>query len=450
MRGKILTFFLIAISVSQCFGFGLSFGEDGGIDVRIIAVVGNRPILSTELDQTVLAMGYQLPKDSSDFYQLYASVLQDLINEELIYQSALEESLEIDDATIQSEFSARWDSLVAKYGGEKNLADTLAKEGLSISEFKHKVKEQVRTGMLKQLYIQKHIGFVEISDEDVKKFYEQNKDSLGEYPAQAHLYAILIAPPDDSLLWMSALRRANDIIEKLNSGERFAEVAEKFSDDPATKSLGGKIGKFALADLPENFRNAVEKMKTGEHSMPIKGDEGYHILKLLSRKDNTVEIAHIFLKKPSPQEGAHQIALSIYDSLKAGADFSDFVKKYSADSISAEAGGEVGWYPLSYIEQVASLLDSSSDIGVQSSEDNEAKWYNKILPPIPEQNGWVIYRISGIKSAEPLNLETHGDIIREMARRDAFNKKLKKILKNLREQIFVEIRDEKIKEFMKE
>ncbi len=69
---------------------------------------------------------------------------------------------------------------------------------------------------------------------------------------------------------------------------------------------------------------------------------------------------------------------------------------------------------------------------------------------MPEQDGWAIYRITGIKSAEKLNLETHKDIIREMARRDAFSKKLKNTLKNLRKQIFVEIHDERIKAYMNE
>ncbi len=448
MKNILITTFILLAAVSLSFAFGLSFRDDGTVDVQIVAVVGDKPILSSELDQTVLAMGYPLPKDSTKFYKLYADVLNDLINEKLIYQAALAESLEVDDQTVQSEFSARWDTLTAQYGSEAKLADTLAKEGLTLSEFKYKVKEQVRTGLLKQMFIQKHIGFVEVSDEDVEKFFQQNKDSLGEYPAQAHLYAILVAPPSDSVLQNDTQMRALNAIAELKRGKNFETLAKEISEDPATKSLGGKIGEFAIGDLPKNFQNAISKLKVGEFSQPIKGEEGYHILKLLSRKGDKVEIAHIFFKTPSAQDGAHEIANAIYDSISAGGDFSEFVKKYSADSASAAAGGEVGWYPLSSVEQIISAVDTTFDKALQSGANNETRLFDKTLPPVPEQNGWAIYRITGIKAAEPLNLETHGDIIREMARKDAFSKKLKKTLKNLRKQIFVEIRNEKIKSFM--
>lgn len=457
MKNVAITILAVLFFSSGLFGFGLSFREDGGVDIRIVAVVGNRTILSSELDQAVFAMGYELPEDSLQLFRMYGQVLQDLINEELIYQAALAESIEVDAQTIKSEFSARWDTLTARFGGEERLADTLKKEGFSISEFKYKVKEQVKVGLLKQMYIQKHIGFVEVSDDDVKNFYEQNSDSLGEYPAQAHLFAILITPPPDSVLMMEAHRKAMQAYEMLQMGTDFEQLADSMSDDANTKGFGGKIGKFKIEDLPEEFQNVISKMSVGEYSVPVASAEGYHIIKLLAHSGDTVELAHIFFKTPSPQEAARLLAEAIYDSAvssnRSGIGeerFTELVQRYSADSASAASGGDVGWFPLSAISQIAATIDTSIDRALQTSSTTESHIINKIIPPLPEANGWVIYKVSEIKPAERITLSSHKDIVREMARRTAFMDKLKRILKRLREQIYVEVRDERIAPYIEQ
>lgn len=450
---RIFTFISIILGLvsGAVFGFGLSFREDGGVDVTVIAVVGDRTILSTELDHVVLASGYEIPEDSTEFYSLYGRILSDLLNEELIYQAALDESLEIDDQMIETEFTSRWDSLVARFGGETALQDTLEKEGLSIPEFKYKVKEQVRIGLLKQLYIQWHIGYVEVSDEDIRDYLESNRDSIGNYPAQVHLFAILISPPSDSICFESARNRADSAYSLLEKGREFVEIAQMLSDDDRTCSTGGKIGKFKGDDLPEAFVQAIDGLSPGEHSKPVSGGEGYHIIQVISRDGDNVELAHLFFEPSPAMELARETADDVYNLAVTDADFAELVIEYSSDSATIEKSGEVGWFPLSVVLQTMALVDTALAMQLlQDDSSNEAAIEGKILPPMPELNGWAIYKIAEFQPSEEISIEKHRDFLREIARREKFIERLKRMLGKLKEQIYVDIRDKRLAPYVQD
>jgi len=424
---KLVCIVILIIALGELFGFGLSFRDDNSVDIQIVAVVGSKPILTSELDQLLMVSGIEIPDDSTAFYALYAQILTELINEELVYQAAESESLDVDEEMLQQEFEARWDTLTAQFGGENSLADTLAAEGLSVSSFKRKVKSQVRTGIMKQLYIQNHVAVVEVSDDDVAVFFTQYRDSLADYPMQVGLVGILLTAPADSLGWISALGRADSIHRELESGKDFATAAAEHSDDARTASDAGTLGEFDIDDLPEHFNIAIQSMEANSFSEPIKGDEGYHILKLLSRTEDKVDISHIFTKIPDSDESALEIANMVYDSARTGADFDRLVETYCTEGELKDEGGAIGLFPVTALPPAIALVAESLGVGT-------------VIPPIPQAENWVVYKIAEIIPPEPMSLEKHSDVLREMARRDKFTDRLNKLIDVLRSRIYVDIR----------
>ncbi len=426
---------LLLISIS-CLGEFLSYNENGDVVVTVVAVVGNEPILSLELDEIVRTSGMEIPKDSLKMFKVYGSLLSEMIKEKIVLQAARTESLDLDMEIIEKEFSARWDSFLIRFGGVKALAETLANEGLTITEFKRQFKEQISNGIIKQTYIQKKLGFIEVSDKDVKEFFNDYQDSLPQMPEQFLLGVILISSLSDSTRWEIALKKTLEPMRQIKAGIDFSEVATEYSEDDVSRTSGGNIGSFSLQDLPESFKETVKKMKAGQFSDAVIGQRGYHIIKLLNRGENTVELAHIFLKLPDAESAAIFVANAVYDSAISGVEFSTLVKNHSDDSVSAQKGGELGWVSAEvFPNEILSFVDSA---GVGA-----------VIPPLLQPEGVAIYRIADIKESHSLKLEEDMDVIREFARQWKFNQKLDRIINNLKENIYVEIKDNRFKPYIK-
>ncbi|MCD6595166.1 peptidylprolyl isomerase [bacterium] len=427
---------IIASLFGSIWGFGLSFKDDGSVDTKIVAVVGNKPILSSELDQMLLTSAVEIPKDSSDVYKLYGQILGELIDEELVYQSALAESIEVDEDMLKQEFSARWDSFVVRFGTEKALAETLTQEGMSIVSFKKKVKNQVKMGLLKQMYIQKHITETEVSDEELRKFYDDYKDSLGEYPEQIELSAILISLPSDSIIFEQTRKVAQKIYDTLVSGIEFNRAVQNFSQDEITMKDNGELGEFSIDDLPQNFKNAIDKLKTGEYSKPVKSEKGYHILKLIFRKNNKVKLAHIFVELPIRNDFAKQIANAVYDSARNGTDFQTLLIHHTADSSLLANNGKLGTFPATALPPALETIADSLGAGT-------------VIPPLQQNGQWAVFRIDNIIPEEPMTLDKHANFIRQLARRKKFSDKLSRLIEKLHQQIYVEVKDKKIAPYVR-
>ena len=436
MRKLIFTIALFLVFSSLISARWLSYRDDGTVDITIVAVVEQKPILSSELDQVVMSSGITPPEDSVEFFKFYAQVLSQIINEQLILEAARAESVQVDDELVEAEFNARLDSLINRFGGEEVLAESLKAEGMNINQFRVQLRQQIKDGLMKQAYIQKHLGFIEVSDDEVKEFYELYKDSLPPLPRQLFIQAILIPPQDDSVCWKLARNDAYKAYELLKHGKPFKAVAESLSDDLNTRESGGYLGKFALEDIPKAFRTAVLNLGAGSFSKPLRGDRGYHIVRVLSRRGKKVELAHIFFERPSPEAAAMRIAMAVYDSARSGVEFTELVKKYSADSASAAKNGNVGWISEEALpKEMLAIIDSVGE--------------GTVLPPVPERNGVAIYRIKTISPPRKLSLEKDMDILRRFAKQWKMNKRLEAIIDELKEKFYVEIRDKRLEPFLK-
>lgn len=74
--------------------------------------------------------------------------------------------------------------------------------------------------------------------------------------------------------------KSNELLERINKGADFGEVAKKHSDDPASGANGGSLGEFPKGTMVSAFEKALDKLKPGEISKPVLSPFGYHIIKL--------------------------------------------------------------------------------------------------------------------------------------------------------------------------
>lgn len=121
----------------------------------------------------------------------------------------------------------------------------------------------------------------DIKDSEVKKYYED------EITGDIKVKHILISPDttddmtseDKTKAEEKAKKKAEDLIKKLDKGEKFAELAKKNSDDTATAKKGGDLGWITKGDMVEEFDAAAFKLKKGKYTTsPVKTTYGYHII----------------------------------------------------------------------------------------------------------------------------------------------------------------------------
>ncbi len=100
---------------------------------------------------------------------------------------------------------------------------------------------------------------------------------------------------------MKAYQKIADIKNRLNAGENFEKVAQKFSEDPSVKDNNGDLGYFSAFRMVYPFENAAFNTNVGNVSKPFRTRFGYHLVKVTDKRANRgeVSVAHIMILKPA-------------------------------------------------------------------------------------------------------------------------------------------------------
>ncbi len=139
--------------------------------------------------------------------------------------------------------------------------------------------QKIKEDLLANFAITKAVESVKVTDEDAKKFYDENKDTLlsGETVTASH---ILVDSED----------KAKEILADIKEGKiSFADAAKEYSSCPSSQN-GGSLGEFGRGQMVPEFDTAVFSMEVGEITGPVKTQFGYHLIELNS-KNASKEIA---------------------------------------------------------------------------------------------------------------------------------------------------------------
>lgn len=239
----------IAIVAFLLLGIGVILGAVFSKD-EIIAKVEGEPITKNDLYE-VLAKQYG------------SSTISYLIDNKIVELEAEKEKITLSDKEIEEEMQ----SYIESNGGEEAFNAALEQSGIT--------KEDIKRDIINYLKIVKLLEpKIEITDEEMKTYFEENKESFNE-EEQVEASHILVA--DEAT--------AKEVKEKLNAGEDFAKLAKKYSTDTSNAGKGGELGFISKGEMVEEFENAAFSMNIGDISDPVKTDYGYHIIKVTDKKE---------------------------------------------------------------------------------------------------------------------------------------------------------------------
>ena len=189
------------------------------------------------------------------------------------------------------EFDQLWEEVPEEYKlqlDKSMVLDQMISEKLLIQEAKNMgleednaVLEQIKKmteQILVQVLIEREIlDKIDVNDEEVSEYYEQNKDSFTE-KEQIHLYNILVETEEE----------ANVILEQLTTGGDFSEIAIEKSTGPSA-AQGGDLGYLTKGTIIPEIEEVVFTLEVEELSEVVKSDYGFHILKITEKKPETVK-----------------------------------------------------------------------------------------------------------------------------------------------------------------
>ena len=157
------------------------------------------------------------------------------------------------------------------------LKQAVETQGMSWDGYRKRVRLELEKGQLINREIR---GKVNVTPEDVQRYYEKHKDEYST-PGTVHLrHIVLLLPKDASAQDVAkVMAKAKDLRQKIADGADFAEVAKQYSQDAAASS-GGDLGFVKKGGMLDAIEKAAEKLKVGEVSQPIQTSAGIHLIKL--------------------------------------------------------------------------------------------------------------------------------------------------------------------------
>ena len=234
-------------------------------------------------------------------------VLQTMIGSEVIYQQAEKDKVAPTDKQVQEQIDSFNESIKDDTDYQKELKDM----GIDEEFLKFQFARDLANTNLQAKFGED----TKISEDEMKKYYDENKDDF--YTDTVTASHILIKTIDDNGKELSeakkkeAKKKAEEVLAKVKAGEDFAELAKKYSEDSSASS-GGELGTFGRGKMVTEFENAAFAMKAGEISDIVETEYGYHIIKVTERVD----------KQETYDESKNQIK-----SILASEKYTEYVEK---------------------------------------------------------------------------------------------------------------------------
>jgi peptidyl-prolyl cis-trans isomerase SurA len=407
---------------------------------RVVAVVDDQPILLSELEaQLALAMQSLdvQPGDSARVQQLREELLEQQIDQRVIYLEAQQQGLPVDDQEIDQLVNDAIARNRDESGSEEAFQSQLRREGLTEEDLRARYREQARVELTVSRLIQREIrGQTDVTPEEVRAYYDQHRSELPQRESGIHLQRIVFQVKPDPALYDRAREQAVEVAGQIARGSvTFTDAARRWSDDPNGRT-GGDLQRVARGDFADRlgaaFEDSLFALPTGVVSRPLLSPLGYHLV-FVHEKDPAgawVHASHILFGVPIVQADrarAETLADEIYQRLQAGGSFADLARQYSDDPMSRDKGGDLGWLPLSALGETIRAPIAALGVGETSR-------------PISTSSEVQIFRVLGRESEREFEFDEIKDELTDLVRNTKMEGRYRAWVDGLKQKHYIERR----------
>lgn len=330
------TLFILLISL---FSTQLAFGQQGTIVDGVVAVVGKSIIKISDIENGYVQ--YRMRQGGDNAQATRCLILENMLLSKLMLHKGEVDSVEVTDDQVEQEVQYYLKNYVRQYGSREALRDAT---GYTYDEMHDIFFDQLKNRKISQEIEYKLTSNVAVTPREVVDFYNRVKDSLPTIPESYEISEIVISPEVSEMERDRVRTELAGLRERILKGEKFSMLATLYSQDPGSTAKGGELGFFTRGDMVGEFEAAAFALKPGEVSPIIETNFGFHILQLIERRGNSVNVRHILMiPKVSTDDllKARMRLDSIAQEVRQGKiTFSEAARLYS-DGASKSQGGVV-------------------------------------------------------------------------------------------------------------
>jgi peptidyl-prolyl cis-trans isomerase SurA len=404
---------------------------------EIVAVVNNEVITRNELRARVTSVERGLQRQGTALPPvdvLNRQVLDRLIDERAELQQARDDGIRVDDFSV--------DRSIASLAQQNNMSlsafhDKVVSDGTSYYAFREDVRNEITMSRLREREVDSNI---QVSEGEIDNFLALQGGGAPN-SQELDIAQILVRTPEQATAEQidQARTKAEDVYRQATGGADFSKLAVSYSNSPDALT-GGDLGWRSSERYPQIFVDAVASLKVGGISQPIKSPNGFHVLKLVGKRNGALgknlniapvlqtHARHILLRvnEVTTEAQAKARLMEIKQRIESGkATFEDMARNYSADG-SASKGGDLGEiFPGDTVPEFERVMNSLK--------------VGEISDPIETQFGIHLIQVLGRRTQD-----VPEERVRLLARQAIHDRKLDEAyqdwLRSVRDEAYVEIR----------
>ena len=305
--------------------------QDNVID-EVVWVVGDEAILKSEVEQERIRAQYEGRKFDGD---PYCVIPEELALQKLFLNQAAIDSIEASESDVLSQVEYQMNAYITQIGSLEKVEEYFDKSSMDIRE---ELRESARRMLTMQMMQRELMKDVKVTPAEVRRYFKNlSSDSIPYIPTQVEVQLITIEPkiPEEEIDRVKA--RLREFTDRINSGETsFSTLARLYSKDPDSAPRGGETGFRGKGFWVPEFANMAFNLNDPKKvSKIVETEFGYHIMQLVEKRGDRVNVRHILLK-PQVAEQDLMDALSRLDSIADDIRNNKFTFEDGATHISSD------------------------------------------------------------------------------------------------------------------
>ena len=400
---------------------------------KVLAIIEDEIILQSELTQFSVNYALQMninPKlNPEKFEALQNEVLQNMITQKILLAKAIEDTIEVNEREVDRVLNEQINRMVEQLGSVEKVEEYM---GTTISKIKRDFRKEVEDNLKVEQLKQMKLAKIQISRREVEEFYHSKRDSLPDFKETVDISHILLQIKPGKDAEEETRKKMEQILSRIKAGEDFGELATRYSEDPGSKNRRGELGFFKRGEFVPEFEQAAFALKPGEISDIVRSEHGFHIIQMIERRGEKINVRHILLRLITTREDEVETERRIYEIRRMldepGADFAELAKKYSDDATSKDQGGHLGQFT------VEDLQEPEFKRAIAFLEPGE------ISKPFKTRFGWHIIKLNSREEARELSIDKDWEYIEQWALNMKQQKEFQKWVDELKKETFVDIK----------
>jgi peptidyl-prolyl cis-trans isomerase SurA len=308
----------------------------------VAAVIGENVILDSDID---IAYRQVISEGASTSDVSRCELAGSLFEAKLYAHHAIQDSIEVRDAEVNSMVDQQLAYMTNELGTVEKVLKFYKKDNMI--DFRKELFEINKSNRLSEQMRTKIIEGIEITPEEIREFFDDiPKEERPLFGTELELAQIVIEPDIPQEEEQKVIDRLKQFREDIvENGSSFATKAVLYSQDPGSKSTGGKYTLDRKTNFAKEFKDIAFSLQEGEVSEPFKTDFGWHIVKVDKIRGEEIDVRHILLTPEVTRKTVDEAKVlidSIRTSIVSGSiNFKEAARQFSDEKETREDGGQL-------------------------------------------------------------------------------------------------------------